>query len=325
MRSMKKAGLITIIIALTIIALILTYTFLPAYIKDRGNLYTDWEKAQWHLTNDDYDELLIEYDYVEGYKPNFTATNEFDNILKEYTEKEDITHRMGDVIPIQDTSGKYNEQNLQYLEERYRGYETEGDTLVIYVLYLNGEWKKSEVLGLSYGGTNIAIFMEMIRDSADRSHNLDSGSIESSVLIHEWGHLIGLVGRDYESEHESTEYQHHCTQEAGRCVMAASVQIKGDDGSEEPELPTDFCELCQEDIEKIRTMRDLWGPGEILTYIAMGGEFTIGVTWAVGVGVGKSKDEVRYNKEIYENEKTYGNETYSEENDYVKDDNKKYY
>ena len=314
MRSMKKAGLITVIIALTIIALILTYTFLPAYIKDKGNLYTTWEKGQWHLTNDDYDELLIEYDYVQNFAPNYTAINKFDSILREYTDKEEITHQMGDVISYQDTKPVYNEGYLTYLEDRYRQEETRDNTLVIYVLYLNGEWEKEGVLGLSYRGTNIVIFKEMIMTSAARSTNLDYSSIETSVLIHEWGHLIGLVGRGYDSEHEDHEYPHHCNQEAGRCVMAASVEIRVNGRAEEP--PTEFCELCQADMETIKNMNEPWGPAEILTYIAMGGVSMVGLTWVISVGKDKDKEW---------DEESYQYDPYSSDMDYKQDDEKKYY
>ncbi|MFW6141047.1 MAG: hypothetical protein ACOC53_00630 [Candidatus Saliniplasma sp.] len=313
MKSSKKVGLITIITVITIMILILTYTFLPAYIKDRGNLHTAWEKGQWHLTNDDYDELVIEYDYVQNFAPDFTAVNVFDDILKEYTDKEEITHEMGDVIPVQDTKSVYNERDMDYFEGKYRDEETEGDTLVIYVLYLNGRWKDEEVLGLSYRGTNMVLFMETIMKSAERSTNLEHVSIETSVLIHEWGHLIGLVGRDYDSEHESTEYPHHCTQEDGRCVMAASVEINAGSITEAP--PTDFCELCQDDIEMIRTMYDYWGPAEILTYIAMGGQSLIGLTWVVSIG----KEEKVYTEQDHEYD------SYHDNNDYTKEDKKKYY
>jgi len=314
MKSKKKAGLITVIIAVTVIALILTYTFLPAFIKDRGNLYNAWEKGQWHLTNDDYDELLIEYDHVRNFPPNYTAINNFDSVLREYTDKEEITHQMGDVISYQDTKSVYNERDLTYLEEKYRQEETKDNTLVIYVLYLDGEWKKEEVLGLSYRGTNIVVFKEMIMASAARSHNLEYSSIETSVLIHEWGHLIGLVGRDYDSEHEDLDYPHHCNEEAGRCVMAASVEIKVNGRAQAP--PTEFCELCQADIEKIRTMNDPWGPVEIMTYIAIGGISLIGLTWVISVGKNKEDD-------WYEESDQY--DPYSTDMDYEKDDEERYY
>ncbi|MGM0404809.1 MAG: hypothetical protein ACQEQM_01540 [Thermoplasmatota archaeon] len=314
MRSTKKAGLVTVIIALTVITLILTYTFLPAYLKERGDIYTAWEKGQWHLTSDDYDELLIEYDYIQNFAPNYTAINTFDSVLREYTDKEEITHKMGDVISYQDTKPVYTEQDLVYLEERYRREETKDNTLVIYVLYLNGEWEKEGVLGLSYRGSNIVIFKEMIMSSAAKSTNLEYGSIEASVLVHEWGHLIGLVGRGYDSEHEDHEYPHHCSEEAGRCVMDSSVEIRVNGRTEEP--PTSFCELCQGDIETIRNMNDPWGPAEILTYIAMGGVSLIGLTWVVSVG--KDKEEEW-------DEESYQYDPYSTDTNYKKDDEKKYY
>jgi len=314
MNTIKKAGLITVVIAITLVALILTLTFLPGYIKGRGNLYEAWEKGQWHLTNDDYDELIIEYDYVRNYRPNYTAIQTFDDMLRNHTEKENIEHRIGDEISFPDTKPVYDQHDLSYLEDKYRDAEKKENTVVIYVLYLDGLWKEGNVLGLSYRGTNIIIFKETIMRSADRSPGLEYGDIEKAVLIHEWGHLIGLVGRDYDSDHESEEYKHHCNLEAGDCVMAASVEINVTGMGRTP--PTEFCELCLEDIERIRTMNDPFSIANLLTYTAMIGQFAVGTTWVITIANRDDKKQEYYG---YEN-------AYYKETDHVKEnDEKKYY
>ncbi len=314
MNTIKKAGLITIVITITLVALILTHTFLPGYIKSRGGLYTSWEKGQWHLTNDDYDELVIEYDYVRNYSPNYTATQTFDEILRNYTDKEEITHTRGDTIAFLDTRRVYDRDDIFYLKNKYQDKETNDNVLSIHVLYLDGRWKEEDVLGLSYGGTNIVIFKETITKSAYRSPGVGVNDIESSVLIHEWGHLIGLVGKDYDSEHECPDYPKHCNLEAGECVMAASVEIDSTGMGKAP--PTNFCELCQRDIEKIRTMNDPFDIANILTYIAMFGESAIGITWMVTIT--KQKDNKQ--KGLYNQNLNYQNTNYVKE-----DDTKEYY
>jgi SAM-dependent methyltransferase/predicted Zn-dependent protease len=93
----------------------------------------------------------------------------------------------------------------------------------IHVLFLNGFFEDADgindrMLGVSYAGTNlVAIFKDVVRSS--------SGStavrlfVEQATLVHETGHLLGLVnnGIPAAGSHEDAEHPSHCMN--GSCVM----------------------------------------------------------------------------------------------------------
>ena len=179
--------------------------------------------------------------------------------------------------------------------------------MVIHVTYLDGEWKEDNVLGLSYGGDRIVIFMETIINVAQRSQNIQAVDIESSVLVHEWGHLLGLVGIGYESGHEDPEYQHHCDESAGSCVMNADIEIRMGRYSDPP--PTDFCVLCQEDMLRIKEMEDEPGLEEYLTIGVIAGIAIVAVGWIL-VLIPKKEDK----KQEFDVYKEHYNEDFGKRN-----------
>jgi len=298
LKDKKRYGIIATIGVITLVALLVTYSFLPVFLREKGGLHRSFEKAQWYLENDRYSDLTIEYDYAPDAVPTFKARGMLIQRMEQYCEKDSIEDVLDDQISFNDIEMRYTEQYVQMLTEKYSDLESRDDRLVLHVFYLNGEWKQDNVLGLSYGGTNIVIFEEQIRSVASQSRNLSPADIESSVLVHEFGHILGLVGIDYNSDHNIEG--HHCDESQGDCVMAASVEVRMGGFSQKP--PTDFCPLCQDDISDIRVMEDGWSIEEYLTSGVMIGELVIGVSWIAVFMSESSKDE----KELYQEH--YGND-----------------
>ncbi|HDP23951.1 MAG TPA: hypothetical protein ENN34_00760 [Deltaproteobacteria bacterium] len=91
------------------------------------------------------------------------------------------------------------------------------------VLFLKGYFEdqgtpNDNVLGVSLVGTPvIAVFKDVIR-AAGSSPYLTS-FVEQATLVHEFGHVMGLVnnGVPMVTEHEDAEYPLHCTNQ--NCVM----------------------------------------------------------------------------------------------------------
>ncbi len=284
----KRYGLITLVAVITVIVVLVTAASLPGYIRKTGNLYKSFEYAQMYIEDDTYRELIIEYDYVPGLEPSHRAMDGLKDVVYTYTDKKSVIERTDDQVAFRDTEQIYTEDDVFQLVDTYKSYQRGGNTMVLYVLYLDGTWKEENVLGLSFGGDKIIIFMHTIINVAGRSQNLNPQDIETSVLIHEFGHILSLVGMDHESDHEDPDYEHHCDESAGSCVMAADVQIRMGRYSEPP--PTDFCALCQADIEQIRQMEDDPDIEEFITAAALIGQVVIGVGWIV-VLVPKKKDK----------------------------------
>ncbi len=93
------------------------------------------------------------------------------------------------------------------------------------IFFTNGFYKsegevKEGVLGIYIGGTNhIVIFKEAIKRIEQQSGLRVARFSEQSVLIHEIGHLVGLVNNGVPpvSDHHDQAHGAHCTND--KCVM----------------------------------------------------------------------------------------------------------
>ncbi len=296
----KNYALLATIWVIIVVGALITYSFLPAYVKETGDLYEPFEYSQMYLENEPYSDLIIEYDYVEGYEPNETAMKILEGKVENYTDKENIKSVVDNQISENHTDFNYNSDDIAKLNDAYMDYKREGNKISIHVLYLDGYWEENEdVLGLSKRPYQIVIFRRVIENLADRNLNLTGGDIEAPVLVHEFGHLLSLVGLGYESDHEDQEYPGHCDESEGECVMAAYVEVK-EDTDEKP--PLEFCDLCKEDIEKIREMEDSFGFEDLVSYGAISGQYFVGI-WASSVILEKARKKINYMKKYESLEK----------------------
>ena len=96
-------------------------------------------------------------------------------------------------------------------------------TAYIHVLYLNGYYEDNgsmniKVLGLSFAGSSlITIFKDVIVDTS--SSTTISRFVEQATLVHEAGHILGLVdnGLPMVADHLDPDHPGHCTSQD--CVM----------------------------------------------------------------------------------------------------------
>lgn len=107
--------------------------------------------------------------------------------------------------------------------------------LKVFVAYIDGIWMEGGVLkflgGIQYSNTAFAIFKS---GAADR---------EAAVLLHEFGHLIGLVKNESALNHDET-HRHHCV--VRRCVMYFTA----------PDNESDFDLYCRQEIVNLIRTRD---------------------------------------------------------------------
>lgn len=157
------------------------------------------------------------------------------------------------------------EWNITTLDDYLRGAEAPEPapgTMPIEVLFVEGVYEKDEeeaVLGLSWGGNRVAVFLNTLR-SACESSDLFSTQAEqatackfaaSQVLTHEFGHLIGLVNNGIPMVHDHLDpaFEHH--DRDPECLMywansrTRIFERLAARGSEENAW---FCDSCQEDI-----------------------------------------------------------------------------
>ena len=200
------------------------------------------------LQDDKYSKLHIEINYVSGYEPSSDALDLLRQRINEVTDKKSVTISQ-DSFGSTDTS--YSLEEILDIEESQRKKFKDGDEFVIHILYLNGEFEDNEnTLGLAYKGSSFAIFQEKIEDAAFLF--ISSEDIEKSVLVHEYGHLLGLVNMGYTSphDHEDKDHPHHSNNEES--VMYWAVESQDFYNQLDGEPPNNFDSYDLDDLDLMR-------------------------------------------------------------------------
>ena len=129
---------------------------------------------------------------------------------------------------------------------RDKGWETkdqsprDGTTLYWQVLFPAGTYETDSVLGVAVDASTVALFSDSI-DEADGPFGRPSvEDVENSVLVHEVGHLLGLVNLVYQSpvDHEDDEHPGHSNNDES--VMYWAVESADLSNFIFGELPNEF-------------------------------------------------------------------------------------
>lgn len=175
------------------------------------------------LSSDDFENLIVEIDYMEGYEPTDETLSNLKSFLESRLNKSNITIMSPSSIDAGGQSS-YTANEVRDLEEEHRSEFSEENTLAAYVIILDGEYSQSNVLGIAYYNTSAALFGESIQSASEGIGSNPKSLIESTVLQHEYGHLLGLVnnGVEMQEDHQDEENGHHCNNE--NCLMYYAVE-----------------------------------------------------------------------------------------------------
>lgn len=207
------------------------------------------ESATLYLTDNDYSNLEVELDYMEGYAPTPEAINSLETFLNERLNKNNITINTSEIAARGD--GPYSTEMITSIEEEERDSYTEagGNTLHAYIVIVDGEFNdNNNVLGIAYWNTSMALFGETIASiSGSGPTSPSQEQVESTVLRHEVGHNMGLVGNGTptQSDHK-TDGSAHCTTD--ECLMTPAVRTGDIFQNISGEVPT-LDDACIEDLQ----------------------------------------------------------------------------
>lgn len=203
------------------------------------------------ITDQEFDQLVVEVQYMPGAKPNERSLAALQDFLEQHLEKSSVTILDPEEIPSGGQES-YSPDDVRNLEEEYRQEYTSENRLNSYAIFLDGEYQTRNVLGIAYYNTSTAYFGDTIRRISGGIGEPSRTDIESTVLNHEFGHLMGLVnnGTEIQDDHHDSENGAHCTVE--ECLMYFSVQttdfFANLFGGSIPELD----EFCVADIDAIK-------------------------------------------------------------------------
>ncbi len=191
---------------------------LDRLFDDPGNA-GDW--AREFLSDKDFRSLLVEVDYQSAAAPEDTAMAALESVLEAHLNKPGgVEVRRAADVPGSG-GGKYSFAEVRDIEGDVRDHEKGKGRAVLHVLYLNGGSSEDSgdgrVLGAAYSGSSIVMFKDNIRKTRDSCPSVLSfgcptvAQVEEAVLVHEVGHILGLVNNGIRmvEPHEDGEHPKH--------------------------------------------------------------------------------------------------------------------
>jgi hypothetical protein len=183
---------------------------LAARTSRAGEFAADFLRAA-HFTS-----LVVEVDYPLGRAPAQAVLDLLRDRLAERCDKPDgVAIELDDAIALEEFPDPLADADLARLEDRHRhAYADEGTrTAAMYVLFVPGRAADDDAtkrtMGTSYRGGSLALFL----DACDQGTNLfvTTDEVVGTALVHEAGHLLGLVNRGVPmvADHEDRSHPGH--------------------------------------------------------------------------------------------------------------------
>lgn len=179
--------------------------------------------------------VVIEIDYQPGAEPFFERTAALDDPWKVFRdnaaallgEDKEIVLPSGleDMERLDDLEGdSFGDEDLVQIAARHRNAPKEPGTISYYFVFLNGHYRDdvgdvlTQIPGVSVRGKPIVgLYKPAITAHLE---NPDTPIyMEQTTLVHEFGHVVGLVDRGIEptSDHRATDHGAHCDNPS--CIM----------------------------------------------------------------------------------------------------------
>jgi len=201
------------------------------------------------LRSTDYSRLHIEINYVTEYAPDSEAVDLLKQRIQETTDKTSVSVSQNG---FGSTDSSYSLEEILAIEKEQRERHKSGNTFIIHILYLNGEYEDNDqTLGLAYTGSSFVLFKEQIEEV--QFGFISAEEVERSVIVHEYGHLLGLINNGYESphDHEDPDHPHHSSNDES--VMYWSIETLDIFKQLEGSPPDNF---DSDDLDDLRLMKE---------------------------------------------------------------------
>ncbi|MCK0157075.1 membrane metalloprotease [Cellulophaga sp. F20128] len=174
------------------------------------------------LSDENYDKIVYELFYVKGFKPTEETITNFKTFITERLNKpkgselilEEIT------VPYKET---YTVSEIKAIEDNIRTKYNFGKEIAVFGLFLDGDYsgntENGSVLGIAYRNTSFVVFENTVKRFSRQPLAPSTTTLTSTVLNHEFAHLLGLVnlGSPMQTTHQDKEHSKHCS--VADCLM----------------------------------------------------------------------------------------------------------
>jgi hypothetical protein len=170
------------------------------------------------LTEERFTSLKIEVQYMPGFEPDAQALEAALDFLEDHLHKPGGIRLLTREIPATGDS-VLTTPMVGAIEQANRTAYNDGSELAIYFLYTNGYSSEARSLGQAYRTTSAVLYGRNIWENSNAFKKPSRTDLETRVLLHELGHLLGLVnvGTPLTSDHKDNEHGKHCLNR--NCLM----------------------------------------------------------------------------------------------------------
>lgn len=194
------------------------------------NLQPTGSSADDFLSAAGYSKLEIELVYVSGFRPSGQTIANFRNFMQARL------HKPGGITIVEREVASpglapYTINEVASLESELRTKYNRPDTLTFYLFFADGgnenDTSNSFILGTAYRNTSCVIYEESVQNMSNAPNEPNRVVLETTVMLHELGHLLGLVdfGSPMQTPHEDASHRRHCNNSG--CLMYWAVESIG--------------------------------------------------------------------------------------------------
>ncbi len=194
-----------------------------ATAKNNLNTKSVGASAKEFLSAGTYTSINVQLQYMPGFAPDAASLTNLTNFLNALVNKPGgITFSQSPIA----ASGKtvFSIEDISALEKANRTQFTNGNVLSVYVVYLDAPFTTANILGAAYRNTSLVIFGPTVTNNSGGVNQTTRTKLETTVLDHEFGHLLGLtnLGTSMVTSHEDAAHMSHCNNSS--CLMYYSTQ-----------------------------------------------------------------------------------------------------
>lgn len=190
--------------------------------KQRSRSCSLGDDARFFVRAAPYTKVVIEIGSTLSATPSQAATDHLIEVMQDLLDKPDGVSVVVD-DPVPDVGHAVSLTEAAAIEDASRTRFTLGDTVVFYYLVVSErsdeDTASSTILGYAYRPSSMVVFQAGIDGNAGGLGQPSRDIVESTVVAHEFGHILGLVniGTRMQTPHQDSEHEGHDVNTA--CLM----------------------------------------------------------------------------------------------------------